>query len=100
MPPPRTADSNFLLTPGEFVVLEEIFFTGWPWDHKKRTLVIPEFHGANVYFRHNYGWPPFLFENRFSEGAHGITLPANTWHKVQVRNDSNIPIGITYIVNT
>lgn len=94
MPIISTASATHFIAPGQMVTLEEV--TYFSWDFLKRRIEVPR--GGNIYFRHNSSAPPFLFENRFGEGSHGISLPGIGWHKIQVRNDSSEIVGITYVV--
>ena len=85
----------FTLTrPGEWVQLEEAWIGG---ADIYRHLEVPD--GVHVTFRHNFMWPPWLWEVGLDgPSSNSIYAPAG-WNKFQVRLDSPaFPTTVTWIL--
>lgn len=84
MPTPSVTSVPFSLsTPGEWVLLEEIWNSGLL--DSNRQLEVPT--GARVTIRHNFMWPFWVWEQGLGVGTHNFFIP-DGWNKYQVRLDS------------
>lgn len=95
MPREDTSTINFrLTTPGEWVLLEEVWKEGF-WVDNDRKLRVPD--GVNVSLRHNFMWPFWHWETGLDAGLHTFTI-ADGWNKFQVRLNSSASTTVQWLL--
>jgi hypothetical protein len=82
-----------LSVPGQWVALEELWNGGVS---VYRHLEVPD--GVQVRFRHNFNWPPFVWEVTLNgPSTNGFYIPLG-WNKLQVRLDSPRATTVAWIL--